>query len=125
VDYVEFSHDPPKHDLKGCTFDNLYVHELFDIGAYDGSFIWLCENLDTRKAELWRTCDLTRIERRGQRVNKCKYGAHGMYGGASAPVEVGGMELQGGEQWWAIQKHIAQARLKEITTNDDVGEMTH
>ena len=96
----------------GTTFGgNLYVHEHWDNGAYDGSNIWLVENTNTGLAELWRSCDLTRITRKGERVNKCKYGAHRLYGGAPSPEEVVG---QNGEAWWAQQKVSAQNRLNEI-----------
>jgi hypothetical protein len=109
------SHERAKYDTLHNTFGgNLYVHEYFDRGAYDGSNIWLVENTDTGKAELWRTCDLNRIAKNGgKHINKCKHGAHRLYGGARNP-ETG--EVQGGEAWWEWQKLKAQKRLEEIKT---------
>jgi hypothetical protein len=67
-------------DLTGTTFEHklgsLLVHKLWDMASYDGSCVWLCENLSTGLAELWRSCDLTRIRRRGQRRNKIAYGGY-------------------------------------------------
>jgi hypothetical protein len=62
-------------DLSGQTFDdgNLFVHEKFEQSPRDRSWVWLVENKKTGKAELWRSCDLTRIQRRGQRHNKKSY----------------------------------------------------
>src|SRR4029077_2167594 len=58
------------------TRGSLLVHKLWDMASYDGSCVWLCENLSTGLAELWRSCDLTRIARRGQRRNKLAHGGY-------------------------------------------------
>jgi hypothetical protein len=79
------------HDLKGRSFEHprygtLFVHELMDQGWYDESWVWLCENKDG-KAELWRSCDLTRITRRGQWRNKLAYGAYRYYAGGPEHIK--------------------------------------
>ena len=88
-------------DLTGQTFDdgNLLVHEKFEQSPRDRSWVWLVENKKTGKAELWRSCDLTRIERRGQRHNKKGYACF-----SAVP----------GSPEWHEWMQRAQERLEEI-----------
>jgi hypothetical protein len=98
-------------DLTGTIFEHklgsLLVHKLWDIAAYDGSCVWCCENLSTGLAELWRSCDLTRIQRRGQRRNKLAYGGYRLY--AEGHPQYEGAKGVGG--WAALRGMEADARL--------------
>ena len=98
-------------DLTGTIFEHklgsLLVHRLWDIAAYDGSCVWCCENLSTGLAELWRSCDLTRIQRRGQRRNKLAYGGYRLYA-KGHPVYEGARESGG---WATLRGMEADARL--------------
>jgi hypothetical protein len=69
---LELEPDFHKHgkNMAGQTIHGRYVHEFFIRGQYDGSKIWLVENLKTGEAELWRTCDLTRMKRTGKASNR-------------------------------------------------------
>jgi hypothetical protein len=98
-------------DLTGTTFEHklgsLLVHKLWDIAAYDGSCVWCCENLLTGLAELWRSCDLTRIARRGQRRNILAYGGYRLYAEGHSHYE--GAKGLGG--WAALRGMEADAQL--------------
>ena len=61
---------------EGKVFGNLIAHKCVARAPYDGSKIWLVENQKTGKAELWRACDLTRIERKGERRNNARHYGH-------------------------------------------------
>jgi len=94
--------------LAGELFDgHLFVHERFDQAPYDGSWLWLVENLRTGEAELWRSCDLTRIVRRAQKINKCKYGGYRAYADPEACKPCG---------WYYDDLKRARQRLDEIRT---------
>jgi hypothetical protein len=54
---------------EGKVFGNLIAHKQVDVAPYDRSSVWLVENTKTGKAELWRACDLTHIERDGTKNN--------------------------------------------------------
>ncbi len=72
--------NPRGLDLTGRLFGgDLVVREKYDQAPYDSSWIWLVENTTTGKAELWRSCDLTRIERKGERINNTKYFGYNEY----------------------------------------------
>lgn len=72
--------EPRGLNLVGKTFGgDLLVREKYDQAPYDGSWIWLVENTTTGKAELWRSCDLTRIERKNERRNNTKYWGYNEY----------------------------------------------
>jgi hypothetical protein len=95
-------------DLTGQTFDdsNLLVHEKFEQSPRDRSWVWLVENKKTGKAELWRSCDLTRIERRGQRHNKKSYACFSAFPGNPE---------------WQEWMQRAQERLEEIKNGNPKG----
>jgi hypothetical protein len=68
------------HDLAGELYDgHLLVHELFGQAPHDASRLWLVEDLRTGQPELWRSCDLTRITRTGQKTNKTRHGGFRAY----------------------------------------------
>jgi hypothetical protein len=54
---------------EGKVFGNLIAHKKVTTAPYDRSAVWLVENTKTDKAELWRACDLTHIERDGKKNN--------------------------------------------------------
>jgi hypothetical protein len=74
-DKVAYQIDPsaptsPKVNVEeGKVFGNLIAHKRVTTAPYDRSSVWLVENLKTGKAELWRACDLTHIERDGKKNN--------------------------------------------------------
>jgi hypothetical protein len=118
--YAEWCGEPVHaKDLTGVTFEHkrgsLLVHKLWDIASYDRSCVWLCENLSTGDAELWRTCDLTRIKRRGQRRNKLAYGGYRLYaeghpffGNAETPETPWGefRQKEADAQRWLIERKL-------------------
>jgi hypothetical protein len=99
-------HAVPRINLQGKTYHtpkgDLYVHEYYTVANYDGSYIWLVENLKTGAAEYWRTCDLTRIERKGEVKNRCE---------TYAWTDSAG---QGSVEARATRKRQAQERLDKI-----------
>ncbi len=76
----EDDHRPPRgHRFEGRIFlGYLLAIEVFDKGPRDGTNTWLVWNLKTDAAELWRSCDLSRILRTDGKVkqNKCRYNSY-------------------------------------------------
>jgi hypothetical protein len=101
-------------DLSHKMFGDLYVHERFDQAPRDASWVWLVENLRSGKAELWRSCDLTRIARKGEKVNKRTHGIFGV--GAHLMVDETGKSigLKFTHETFAEWMQLAEERLKEI-----------
>jgi hypothetical protein len=52
--------------------------EVFDQSPRDGTNTWLVWNTELDRAELWRSCDLSRILRTNGTVkqNKCRYNSY-------------------------------------------------
>ena len=106
-------------DLSGTTFKHkrgsLYVHKLWDMASYDGSCVWLCENLSTGLAELWRSCDLRRITRRGQRRNKIAHGGYRLPSPGLAGVREHFDTMHADAQRW-----LAEFKLHGVQAADEL-----
>jgi hypothetical protein len=76
----EEDHRPPRgHRFEGRVFlGYLLAIEVFDKSPRDGTNTWLVWNLKTDAAELWRSCDPSRILRADGKVkqNKCRYNSY-------------------------------------------------
>lgn len=76
----EHDHRPPRgHRFEGRSFlGYLVAIEVFDQSPRDGTNTWLVWNKKLDRAELWRSCDLSRILRTDGKVkqNKCRYNSY-------------------------------------------------
>lgn len=95
-------------------FGDLYVHERFDQAPRDASWVWLVENLRTGKAELWRSCDLTRIARKGEKVNKRTHGIFGVGQHLIFDENRKVVDMRSTHADFAEWMQLAEERLKEI-----------
>ncbi len=78
--FLEEDNRPKRgHHFEGRIFlGYLIAIEVFDQSPRDGTNTWLVWNTKKDQAELWRSCDLSRILRTDGKVkqNKCRYNSY-------------------------------------------------
>ncbi len=96
-------HRPPRgHRFEGRIFlGYLVAIEVIDQSPRDGTNTWLVWNLKIDNAELWRSCDLSRILRTDGKVkqNKCRYNSYWA------------LSDNGKDRWYGVMYH-AKLRLE-------------
>lgn len=100
------------HHFEGRIFHGyLIAIEVFDQSPRDGTNTWLVWNIKLDRAELWRSCDLSRILRTNGKVkqNKCRYNSYWCLG-------------PNGQSRWFLAMYHARQRLDGLKRGETADE---